>query len=120
MLITALYRKWSHPADFTLMDDFDAFFMVEMQARAQEREMLRCGRPNLKSICRELSLWATAEHRRFARIPVVFHSEDMPPATVAAKQEAQDFVDFVQTKLVSPPVGHAFHTFWTLRCGGMG
>ena len=99
---------------FTLIDDSDDFFMIEMQAQMQEKEMLFCGRADLKTMANELSRWATIEHRRFARVPVVFHAKDVPPRTQAAKRAAQQFVHRVQAMLVDPPTGYAFHAFWTL------
>ncbi|WP_316165412.1 MULTISPECIES: hypothetical protein [unclassified Bradyrhizobium] len=98
---------------FALMDDSDEFFMIELQAKAQEREMLRCGHPDVKGIYRDLSEWTTAEHRRFAQVPVVFHAKDIPPQALAVKEMAQAFVESIQAKLVRMPVNHAFHDYWT-------
>ncbi|WP_316197069.1 hypothetical protein [Bradyrhizobium sp. SZCCHNS3053] len=98
---------------FVLMDDSDDFFMIELQAKGQEREMLRCGRPDFRGICRDLSEWTTTEHRRFAQVPVVFHAKDVPSEALAGKEAMRSFVESIQEKLVKPAVDHAFHFYWT-------
>jgi hypothetical protein len=98
-------------SDEVAMDDSDEFFMLELQNRDQELQMLWLGRQTDEEIARSLSQWTTAEHRRAAFHDIVFHTREIPPDIEVAKAEARAFVDRIGRKL-SAPVPHARHRYW--------
>jgi hypothetical protein len=98
--------------NFSIIDDSDAFFMLEVQSAAQEKSFLRCGRKPLDRIADELSTWTTREHRRFAEIDVVFRSGDLPERLPLIREEATRFVSSLH-KRMKPPRDHVDHFYWT-------
>jgi hypothetical protein len=97
---------------FVLIDDSDDFLMLELQKRLQESEMVRPGRARFDEIRSGLSSWTSEEHRRFALIPVTFHSKDITPKAAPARASAVDFVTRLHKQMIHPPVGYADHYFW--------
>jgi hypothetical protein len=99
--------------EFMLIDDSDDFFMLELQNRFQEREMIRFGRRFFDEMRSELSIWATKEHRAFARSPVTFHTKDATGNAVSdTRTQAVEFVSELHKQMVQPPVSHVDHFFW--------
>jgi hypothetical protein len=98
--------------DFSIIDDSDDFFMLEIQSAAQEKNFLRCGYKPPKKIAEELSSWTTREHRRFAEVDVVFRTRDLPAALPEARAEAARFVSALHQRM-TPPRDHADHFYWT-------
>lgn len=94
-----------------VLDDSDDFFMLETQAEQQEFDLLRPGPSDPKQIAENLASWTTAEHRRLALIPLVFHSEDVPPTLEAAKADAIQKVSKILDRL-PPPLSHVDHYHW--------
>lgn len=99
---------------FTVLDDSDDFFMLELQPAAQEKQFLSCGVKTPAEIARELSVWTTREHRRFAGVDVVFRSGDVPPGIAEARARLAAFVAAVQARLSRQPKDHADHLYWVL------
>ena len=99
--------------DFSVLDDSDEFFMLELQPTNQEREFLRCGTSVPKLIGQELSKWATREHRRFGEIDVVFHSEDLPKKLPEYRAKLQNFMNEIRAHVARKPINHAGHFYWT-------
>lgn len=99
---------------FTVLDDSDAFFMLELQPAAQERQFLSCGVKTPARIARELSVWTTREHRRFAGVDVVFRTGDLPPGTGEARARLAAFIAEVQARLSHRPRDHEDHLYWVL------
>ncbi len=100
--------------DFTVMDDSDDFFMLELQAAAQEKNQLRGGYSSIEEIADQLAEWTTAEHRRFARVDVVFHAKDKPANLAAARAEFTAWFDRLSARLKGAPMTHAGHYYWTM------
>lgn len=107
----ALIPEMCPSGDEAVMDDSDDFFMLELQQREQEKEMLRLGRQPTDEITRSLQSWTTAEHRRAARHDILFHAGEIPHDLDAAKIEAHAFIDNIQRHL-GPPIPHADHRYW--------
>lgn len=97
---------------FSIIDDTDDFFMLELQPSVQERHFLRCGRSTQAEIATELSNWTTNEHRRFAGIDVVFRSSDLPAQLAEARIELSQFVAGVQARMSQAPKAHVNHFYW--------
>jgi len=99
---------------FSILDDSDEFFMLELQPAAQERSLLRSGSVSAANVASSLAKWTTAEHRRFATVDVVFKSADPSPQLVDAKREAAQYLDRVQSLMPNPPVTHVDHFYWVM------
>jgi hypothetical protein len=99
---------------FTVLDDSDDFFMLELQPAAQERQFLYCGVKTPAQVARELSVWTTREHRRFAGVDVVFRTGDLPPRIAEARAGLAGFMAKVQAEMSRHPKDHADHLYWVL------
>ena len=98
--------------DFSIIDDSDGFFMLELQPAEQEKGYLRYGRaPSLEKIARELSPWTTLEHRRFAEVDVVFRSGELPAELPKIRAEAASFMSELN-RCMKPPRDHTDHFYW--------
>ncbi|HLI11522.1 MAG TPA: hypothetical protein VKY65_07970 [Alphaproteobacteria bacterium] len=97
---------------FTVLDDSDNFFMLELQPEDQEHQDLRCGTSRIGEIAKELSRWTTREHRRFAEVDVVFHAGDLPPNLATIRAEAASFMSRLRRKMKRKPVDHVRHFYW--------
>jgi hypothetical protein len=98
--------------DFSIIDDSDGFFMLEIQSAEQEKGYLRCGHtPPPEKIADELSAWTTREHRRFAEVDVVFRSGDLPAGLPQVRTEAARFISDLHQRM-TPPRDHVDHFYW--------
>lgn len=107
----ALIPEMCPSGDEVCMGDSDEFFMLELQQRNQEHEMLRLGQQPIDKIAKSLQHWTTAEHRRAANHDIVFHAGDIPSNLDATKAAAQAFIDNLRQCLGSP-VSHINHRYW--------
>ena len=98
---------------FCIIDDFDGFFMLELQPSAQEKNFLRCGITTPAKIAAELSTWTTSEQQRFAEVDVVFRSGGRPAELAGVRAEADQFIKNLHERMTSPPVNHVDHFYWT-------
>ena len=96
---------------FTVIDDSDGFFMLELQSAEQEKGYLRCGYTSPKQIAAELSRWTTREHRRVAEVDVVFRSGDPPAVLSQVRAEAARFMSNLRQRM-KPPLHHVDHFYW--------
>ena len=97
--------------DEAVMDDSDDFFMLELQEREQEIEMLRLGSQSPEETVASLQTWTTKEHRRASTHDIIFHTEDIPPGVASTKAVAQAFVSDINSRLAAP-VQHHSHPYW--------
>lgn len=98
--------------EFTVIDDSDDFFMLEIQPAGQEKQFLRCGAKSAADIADELSVWTTFEHRRFAEVDVVFRSGDPPARLTEVRATAAKFVTNLHRRMTSRPVDYVDHFYW--------
>jgi hypothetical protein len=98
--------------DFTIIDDSEGFFMLELQSAEQEKGYLRCGYTPPEKIASELSSWTTREHRRFAEVDVVFRSGEPPARLSQVRAEVAKFMSELH-QLMTPPRDHVDHFYWT-------
>lgn len=99
--------------EFTVMDDSDAFYMLELQPSWQEKQFVHCGRSTPEKIASELSVWTTREHRRFAEVDILFRTGELPENLPAARQKMGAFAAEVH-KRMTPPVTHVDHFYWVM------
>jgi hypothetical protein len=99
---------------FTVLDDSDAIFMLELQQTTQERHFVHCGVKAPAQIARELSVWTTREHRRFATVDVVFRTGELPAGIAEARARLADYMEAVQARMSRRPKDHADHLYWVL------
>lgn len=99
---------------FEVLGDSDAFFMLELQPAAQEREYLRAGASTPTEIAQSLAVWTTREHRRFAEVDVIFHAGDLPAGLDRYRDEATRYVTKLRRRMPSRPVDHVDHRYWKL------
>jgi len=97
---------------FSILDDSDTFFMLELQPAQQEANLLACGKWDQARVAANLSVWTTREHRRFADIDVIFHSSDVPSTLDAARVQFAAFMSELHRVLRQPPVDHVGHYYW--------
>ena len=97
--------------DFSIIDDSDGFFMLELQPAQQEMGYLTGGSTPPEKIAAELSSWTTREHRRFAEVDVVFRTGDLPAGLARVRTEADRFVSNLHRHM-TPIRGHADHFYW--------
>jgi hypothetical protein len=107
----ALIPEMCPSGDEVAMKDSDEFFMLELQQRNQESEMLRFGRQSIDDIAKSLQYWTTAEHRRAAKHTIVFHTNGVPSGFDDTKNETQRFIDKLQKQL-GKPRQHSRHPYW--------
>lgn len=99
--------------EFTVMDDSDDFYMLELQPSWQEKQFVHCGRSTPEKIASELSVWTTREHRRFAEVDIVFRTGDLPATLPAAREKMAAFAAEVHRRM-TPPVTHVDHFYWVM------
>ncbi|MDH5677025.1 MAG: hypothetical protein OEZ28_00235 [Nitrospinota bacterium] len=107
----SLIPELAPSGDEVMMGDSDDFFMLELQSRGQETEMLRPGRLRTREIALSLTEWTTPEHRRASAYDVVFHSEDIPDNIKQAKAEANNTISNIHKQL-GDPQSHQNHYYW--------
>ncbi|MBP5855643.1 hypothetical protein KAJ83_01375 [Marivibrio halodurans] len=99
---------------FSIIDDSDSFYMLELQPTDQESESLRWGRLNPRKAIKTLAEWTTREHRAFAEIDVMFKAGDAPESLDKERANFRDFFDRFKSALRSPPREPAYHPYWVL------
>jgi hypothetical protein len=99
--------------EFTIMDDSDDFYMLELQPSWQEKQFVHCGSSTPDKIASELSVWTTREHRRFAGVDIVFRTGELPANLPAAREKMGAFVADVH-KRMTPAVTHVDHFYWVM------
>jgi len=97
--------------DTVVMDDSDAFLMLELQRRSQELFYLRFGAQSDADIAASLSEWTTREHRRNAEHDIVFHIGELPPRIAEVKAQASAKIRRIAERL-GPPLPQAGHPYW--------
>src|SRR5579872_233643 len=97
---------------FSILNDSDTFFMLELQPAQQEANLLVCGKWDQARVAASLSIWTTREHRRFADIDVIFHSSDLPSTLDAARAQFAAFTSELHRNMRQPPVDHVGHYYW--------
>lgn len=100
--------------EFTIIDDSDDFFMLELQPDEQEAEFLRWGETAPSEIAAGLQEWTTKEHRKYADVDVFFHAEDPPPSLPEARADFAAFHDRLTKQIDQPPRDHEDHPYWVL------
>ena len=96
---------------FCILNDSDDFFMLELQPAEQERQFIRCGPSPPAEIADELGRWTTAEHRRFAKVDVVFRTGERPATLSAHSKAATDYVNSLH-QIMPSPLSHVDHFYW--------
>jgi len=99
---------------FSVLDDSDQFFMLELQPAAQESELLRCGASSPTEIAEKLAIWTTREHRLFAEVDIVFHSQDLPRDIDRCRSDFARYFSTLTSLMPNSPVDHVDHRYWTL------
>jgi hypothetical protein len=92
--------------------DSDDYFVLEIQARNHEGNMLRPGPLEPTGLAVSLMEWTTARHRENAKFTVVFHAEDIPSAVTGFTAKADQFIARVTEGLKTPPQPHRNHPYW--------
>jgi hypothetical protein len=97
---------------FTIIDDSDDFFMLEVQPASQERQFLHCGTSTPHEIANELAGWTTNEHRRFATRDVVFRSGEASARLDEVRGQARDYVEELHRLMPAQALDHVEHFYW--------
>lgn len=96
----------------TVITDSDDYFVLELQSRQHEANLLRPGPVDAKLLAISLLEWTTASHRENVNTTVVFHAEGIPEKVAEVKAEADEFLGQVTALLTSPPQPHRNHPYW--------
>lgn len=97
---------------FKILDNSEDFFMLELQAKSQEIELLNSGNMSQNVIAKKLEFWTTQEHREFANHEIVFHSKDIPENISVEKEKFKRYYDSLCNEFEKGPVPYQFHYFW--------
>ncbi|HEV8694164.1 MAG TPA: hypothetical protein VGQ93_08295, partial [Lysobacter sp.] len=100
----------------TVLDDSDQCFLLEVQAHKQEGNYLQFGSCDLKTVARHLSIWTTAHHRRYSRIPVLMHTDDRTDAVDRVIRDAGAFMDQIRRAMTPEPQSPTNHPYWIGAC----
>jgi hypothetical protein len=100
--------------DFTIMDDSDGFFMLELQTAAQEKQLVRGGTSTSQEVAAQLAEWTTKEHRRLAEMDVVFRAGEIPANLEGARRDFARYFQRLRGLMRGAPKDHADHIYWTL------
>lgn len=94
-----------------MMGDSDDFFMLELQNKDQERDLLQIGSMNTREIANSLMEWATYEHLRASNYEVIFHSKDIPTSIDFVREESNRVVKEING-FVKNGKSHLDHHYW--------
>ena len=92
--------------------DSDDYCVVEMQPLPHEKDFIVPGRLTPRRLAGYLSDWTTADHRRNAHTPVVFHTEDVPSDLPQIVADSDAYIRRVETSLPAAPQPHRGHPYW--------
>jgi hypothetical protein len=103
--------------EFTVLQESDEFFMLELQRTEQEKESMGLGPISRAAAARSLVEWTTPEQRRYAQFDLVFNAADPPDDLDRFKSEAAAYVRDVHARMPDALASHAYHPYWvgTLR-----
>lgn len=99
---------------FSILDNSDDFFMLELQPASQERNLLRSGGSTIREIASELGRWTTAEHRRYATVDIVFKAGEPSPRLPQLKHEAQTYFESLKADMPASAATHDHHFYWVM------
>jgi hypothetical protein len=91
----------------------DDCFIVELQRRDYENEMLLPGPMVAQELADDLSGWTTAQHRKNIEQILVFQAGEAPAHLPDVISKADEFVESVGKLLTSEPRPHRDHHYWT-------
>jgi len=94
-----------------VLTDSDNYLVVEMQKRSHERNFVRLGAINPKTLVSSLAEWATATHRKNAHSAIVFHASDLAPSLDTMIAESEAYIHAIDRSL-PPPIPHRNHPYW--------
>lgn len=94
-----------------VVGDSDEVFLMELQARRQEMELIACGSDDPRRIASELGSWTTEHHRRQAEFDIVIHAGELPDRLPDVRATADAFIRDVH-RLMPPPFSHHHHPYW--------
>ena len=92
--------------------DSDRYLVVELQRRHHEYDNLLPGPIGETELAKQLSEWATAQHRENVAHTLVFHAADEPAGLTDAIAEADRYVARIGDLLSPQPQPHRGHHYW--------
>jgi hypothetical protein len=97
----------------TTIDDSDEYCVIELQPQRHAASTLELGPLEPHAFATSLRTWATEQHRKNARRPLVFHSEQLSVQAQEAIARSQRFVDAVERALPAAAQPHRHHPYWS-------
>jgi len=107
----ALIPELCPSGDEVMMCDSDEFFMLELQSRTQETEMLKIGSVYPKEIATSLMEWMTPEHLRGVSYDIVFHADEIPSDITKTQAIAEEVIAEIRRHL-GKLKSHRNHHYW--------
>jgi hypothetical protein len=105
--------EFCQDAEADVITDSDSFFMLELQSAGYESMYITPGHNTVQEAVTTLQDWTTAEHRKYARQTLVFHSDELPQNLNAEQKKFDALLDLVEQGLsTTPPRNHADHYYW--------
>ncbi|MGR4865473.1 hypothetical protein [Caulobacter sp. LARHSG274] len=95
----------------TIMNDSDAFFVLELAPSAYESDFVAVGSTTPAEIARRLSVWSMDFHRRQSGTPIFYRTGDPGAAAQIAVIRSKAFLDDVHSRL-GPPQPVRNHPHW--------
>ena len=99
---------------FSILNDSDDFFMLELQPLMQERYLIHSGTTSPRKIANELARWVTAEHRHFSKVDIVFRTGELPATFNKNRAGLADYIEKLQRSMPHRPLNHVDHIYWVL------
>jgi hypothetical protein len=94
------------------IQDSDDVCVVEIAPSTHDQHLIKPGPLEIKQLAKELSKFLTLPQRQNARIPIIFHSEELQEWPHVTIQESAEFIDQVEKLFSSPPAPLRGHHFW--------
>ena len=98
----ALIPQLCPQAREVVMSDSDDFFMLELQARNQERHLVKLGEAPAGLAINKLAQWTTAEHRRASAHDIIFHAQEIPASLPSFQAKAEEHINSINARLPAP------------------
>jgi hypothetical protein len=95
-----------------MVEDSDEILMLELQATDAEKEFIRLGVKTPAEMAKELAAWTTKEHRYYATVNVVFHSQDLPKLIDNFYDKSEQFMRDLHLNM-PPSIDPMHHDYWT-------
>ena len=97
----------------TTIDRSDEYCVIELAPKRRAPSNLRLGPLEPGAFAASLRTWATEQHRKNARRPLLFQSEELNTPGREAIAKSQRFIDAVERALTAAMQPYRHHPYWS-------